>query len=159
MVPCQWHYRAIANQFGTHILEIEKVQNLMRQLATLDKVRKGQLRLIQPTTNGSTPVVEKRQGRRFELEFALRYRVDGEGHWHRGRSRNISGSGVLFQGDDWTEPCTRLEMSLVLPKEIIGAWPLEVVCRATVTRSVRPDGDEDGAMIASRISHYRFVRP
>ena len=132
----------------------------MRQSATLDKARTGQVRLMPPTmsTNASEGVVEKRQGRRFELEFALRYRIDGEGHWHRGRSRNISGSGVLFQGEDFTEPCTRLEMSLLLPKEIIGAWAVEVVCRGTVTRSERPDSD-GGAMIASRISHYRFVRP
>ena len=26
-------------------------------------------------------------------------------------------------------------MSLMLPKEIIGAWAVEVVCRGTVTRS------------------------
>lgn len=110
-------------------------------------------------TEDNALAVDKRQGRRFELEFALRYRADGEGRWHRGWIRNISGSGVLFRGEGWTEPSTRLEMSLILPKEMIGVWAVEVVCRGTVTRSERPESDGDGAMIASRISHYRFVRP
>jgi hypothetical protein len=105
-------------------------------------------------------VGDKARARRFELQIPLRYRADGEGDWHWGTTRNISRSGVLLQGEDWAEPRTPLEMTLLLPKEIIGLeYAAEVVCRGTVTRSERRGNDGGGSLIATRISHYRFVRP
>lgn len=101
----------------------------------------------------------RERARRLELQIALRYRADGEGNWHRGITRNISRSGMLFHGEGWSEPSTPLEMSLVLPREITGEWAAEVVCRGMVTRSERPGNDGGGAIIATRMSDYRLVRP
>jgi hypothetical protein len=104
-------------------------------------------------------VGDKARARRFELQIPLRYRADGEGDWHLGTTVNISRSGVLFQGEDWTEPRTPLEMTLLLPREIGVQCAAEVVCRGTVMRSERRGNEGGGPLIASRISHYRLVRP
>jgi len=104
-------------------------------------------------------VAEKGRARRFALQIALRYRGNGEARWHRGVTRNISYSGVLFDGEDWTQPQTPVELSLALPANITGGWAAEVVCRGTVMRSERGGNDGDGSLIATSISHYRFVRP
>lgn len=108
---------------------------------------------------GGISVAEKGRARRFGLQIALRYRANGEGHWHRGFTRNISCSGVLFRGEVWTEPRTPLEISLSLPREVMGARAAEVICRGMVTRSERLGSDSGGPLIATRISHYQLVRP
>ena len=102
---------------------------------------------------------EKARAQRFKLNIPLRYRADGEGDWHRGTTRNISRSGVLFQGEDWAEPRSPLEMTLVLPKETGVERAAEVVCRGTVMRSERRGSEEGGPLIAIRISNYRLIRP
>jgi hypothetical protein len=104
-------------------------------------------------------VADKARARRFELQIELRYRVNGASQWHKGTTKNISCSGVLFQGEDWAEPGTPLEMTLLLPSELGAERPAEVVCRGTVTRFERSGSNEGGPLIASTISHYRLVRP
>lgn len=130
-------------------------------MAAFDKVGRDRRGMTLPMlgAGGGISVTDKRRARRFELQSALRYRTNGDGHWSKGITRNISYSGVLFHGEDWTEPGTHLEMSLVLPRGISGEWVAEVVCRGTVMRAERSGSDEGGPLIASRISHYRFVRP
>jgi hypothetical protein len=110
-------------------------------------------------TIGGAAVGDKARAQRFELQIPLRYRADGEGNWHRGTTKNISRSGVLFQAEDWAEPRTRLEMTLLLPREIGVERAAEVVCRGTVTRSERRGSEGGSPLIATRISHYRLVRP
>ena len=110
-------------------------------------------------TRGGIAVGDKGRAQRFELQIPLRYRAEGEGDWHRGTTRNISRSGVLFQGEDWAEPRTSLEMTLLLPRETGVELGAEVVCRGMVTRSERRGSEGGGPFIAFRISHYRLVRP
>jgi hypothetical protein len=110
-------------------------------------------------TGDSVAVAEKVRAQRFEIQITLRYRLNGDTHWRKGVTKNISCSGVLFQGENWADPNTPLEISLVLPREATGASAAEVVCRATVTRSERCATNDRGALIATRISRYRFVRP
>jgi hypothetical protein len=108
---------------------------------------------------GGVAVGDKARARRFELQIPMRYRADGEGDWHTGITRNISRSGVLFQGEGWAEPRTHLEMTLLLPREIGAECAAEVVCRGMVTRSEWCGSEGGGPLIATRISHYRLVRP
>jgi len=108
---------------------------------------------------GVVTLRDKTRAQRFELQLPLRYRTEGDGGWHTGTTRNISRSGVLFYGDDWAEPSTRLEMTLLLPRETGVDRAAEVLCRGTVTRSERRGIEEGGPLIAIRISHYRLVRP
>jgi len=108
--------------------------------------------------SGGAGPSEKARAQRFELQIPLRYRAGGEIDWHRGTTRNISRSGVLFQGEDWAEPRSHLELNLRLPRENGVDRAAEVACRGTVTRSERGGNDETGHLIAISISHYRLVR-
>jgi hypothetical protein len=103
-------------------------------------------------------VAEKARAQRFQLQIAVRYRANGESRWHRGVTRNVSCSGVLFNSDDPAAPSTPMEINLVLPKEFTGRWAAEVVCRGTVMRSEQRGREGEGALIATKISHYRLVR-
>jgi hypothetical protein len=104
-------------------------------------------------------VADRARARRYELQLPLRYRANADGDWHRGTTRNISRSGVLFHGEDWAEPRTPLEMTFQLPGEIGVERAAEVICRGTVIRSERGGSDGGAPLIAIRISHYRLVRP
>lgn len=103
-------------------------------------------------------VTDRTRAQRFELQIPLRYRADGGGDWHTGTTRNISRSGALFQGEEWAEPLTPLEVTLQLPSEIGVGCAAEVVCRGTVTRSARGGIGGSASLIAIKISHYRLVR-
>jgi hypothetical protein len=100
----------------------------------------------------------KDRAQRFGIQINLRYRLSGESKWWKGTTENISRSGVLFRGEEFAEPSTPLEMSFVLPAEIFGVRPAEVVCKGTVVRSERPENAGAFPALASTISHYRFVR-
>jgi hypothetical protein len=89
----------------------------------------------------------------------LRYRRSGESKWRKGTTENISYSGVLFRGEEFAEPHTPLEMSILLPDEIFGVRSAEVVCKGVVVRSKRPNGPEALPALASTIAHYRLIRP
>jgi hypothetical protein len=60
----------------------------------------------------------------------------------------------LFQAEDFLQPNVVLEINIVLPAEIAGLSPTEVVCRGEVVRSVR-QGELSPAM-AAKILQYRF---
>jgi hypothetical protein len=101
----------------------------------------------------------KNRAQRFGIQIHLRYRRSGESKWWKGTTENISRSGVLFRGEEFAEPNTPLEMSFVLPEEIFGVRPAEVVCKGTVVWSERPKGAGAFPALASTISHYRLIRP
>lgn len=53
------------------------------------------------------------------IRAPLQYRIRGERLWHPGMSRNISGSGILFEGDAPLGPGTQFEVRLTL-KSTVG---------------------------------------
>jgi len=108
---------------------------------------------------GGVSLSSKTRAQRFELQIPVRYRTDSEQGWHIGTTRNISRSGMLLHGEDWAQPSTRIELTLLLPRQMGVARGAEVMCRGTVTRSERRGIDEGGPLMAVRISHYRLIRP
>jgi hypothetical protein len=86
----------------------------------------------------------------------LRYRRLGEENWHQGTTENISRSGLLFEAEELLQPSAQLEINLVLPAEIAGLSPTEVVCRGEVVRNVQPKGDAVSPALAAKILQYRF---
>ncbi|MFZ0760444.1 MAG: ATP-binding protein [Candidatus Sulfotelmatobacter sp.] len=93
---------------------------------------------------------------RFQLHLPLKYRRLNEATWHDGETRNISRSGLLFQAEDILQPNVILEINLVLPAEIAGLSPTEVVCRGEVVRTVEPNGDKMPPALAAKILQYHF---
>jgi PilZ domain-containing protein len=99
------------------------------------------------------------RARRFAIQIRLRYRLIGGSKWWKGTTENISRSGVLFRGEEFVEPKAPLELTFVLPKEISGARPAEVMCKGTVIWSERPREQGKLPSLATTISQYRIVRP
>jgi PAS domain S-box-containing protein len=93
---------------------------------------------------------------RFQLRLPLKYRRFDEEKWHDGETRNISRSGLLFQAEDLLQPNVMLEINLVLPAEIAGLSPTEVVCRGEVVRTVHSAHNEMPPALAARILQYHF---
>jgi PAS domain S-box-containing protein len=96
------------------------------------------------------------RAQRFQLHLPLKYRRIDESLWHDGETKNISRSGLLFQAEDLLPPSAVLEINLVLPAEIAGLSPTEVVCRGEVVRTVQPAGEAMPPALAARILQYRF---
>ena len=89
------------------------------------------------------------RAQRFQLHLPLKYRQLGEKDWHEGKTTNISRSGMLFQAEQMLQPNAVLEINLVLPAEIAGLSPTEVVCRGEIVRTVNHSsrtGGEDSAV-------------
>jgi CheY-like chemotaxis protein len=98
---------------------------------------------------------------RFQLNLPLKYRRLDEEKWHEGETRNISRSGLLFQAGDFPQPDllqpnVQLEINLVLPAEIAGLSPTEVVCRGQIVRTVQPSGEKMPPALAAKILQYHF---
>jgi PAS domain S-box-containing protein len=96
------------------------------------------------------------RAQRFQLHLPLKYRRLDEKNWHDGETRNISRSGLLFQAEDLLQPNVVLEINLVLPAEIAGLSPTEVVCRGEIVRTVQPIGEEMPPALAAKILQYHF---
>jgi PAS domain S-box-containing protein len=96
------------------------------------------------------------RAQRFQLHLPLKYRRLNEEKWHDGETRNISRSGLLFQAEDLLQPNVILEINLVLPSEIAGLSPTEVVCRGEVVRTVSPNGGQMPPALAAKILQYHF---
>jgi PAS domain S-box-containing protein len=97
---------------------------------------------------------------RFQVQLPLKYRRLDEEKWHAGETRNISRSGLLFQADDFShphlQPAVQLEINLVLPSEIAGLSPTEVICRGEIVRTVETSGEEMPPALAAKILQYQF---
>ncbi len=75
---------------------------------------------------------------RHSREIPSMYRVEGDKTWHRGRTINISESGVLLQAASPLALHTRLEMTFQI-SEPIGRFQVgQVVCIGEVVRHVPP---------------------
>ena len=96
------------------------------------------------------------RAQRFQLHLPLKYRRLDEKNWHDGETRNISRSGLLFQAEDLLQPNVVLEINLVLPAEIAGLSPTEVVCRGEVVRTIEPAAEEMPPALAAKILQYHF---
>ena len=96
------------------------------------------------------------RAQRFNLHLPLRYRKVGEQSWRNGTTENISRSGLLFQAEEMLQPSVQLEINLVLPAEIAGLSPTEVVCRGEVVRAIQPGDPKLSPALAAKILQYHF---
>jgi signal transduction histidine kinase/DNA-binding response OmpR family regulator len=96
------------------------------------------------------------RAQRFQLHLPLKYRRLDEEKWHSGETRNISRSGLLFQAEDPLQPNVILEINLVLPAEIAGLSPTEVICKGEVVRTVEANGEKMPPALAAKILQYHF---
>ncbi len=95
------------------------------------------------------------RSRRFPFRLPVRYRPVGEEGWCRGRTENISDSGVLFRAEALMSLATPIEIAFELP---IGPRAPVVFGVGRVVRTVAAVGAAEQPVVAAAISKYRFVR-
>ena len=110
----------------------------------------------QPQLNKTMEKPVRFRAPRFNLHLPMKYRQLGENDWHTGTTENISRTGVLFRAEERISPAAQLEINLVLPVEVAGLSPAEVVCRGEVVRAV--EGKQTATMpaLAAKILQYHF---
>jgi hypothetical protein len=90
---------------------------------------------------------------RYPLHLAMFYKGLGELEWRRGRTVNISSSGVLFQVDDLLAPGAGVEFRLVLPVSAKAGRDGEICGQGHVVRQDVAPGSSRCAMV---IDQYDF---
>jgi len=96
------------------------------------------------------------RAQRFNLHLPLKYRQLGENEWLAGTTENISRSGLLFRAEEMMSPHAQVEINLVLPVEIAGLAPAEVICRGEVVRTVEAETPAMSPALAAKILQYHF---
>jgi PAS domain S-box-containing protein len=137
---------------------LRELKNKVREV--LDSTPPGSEVDMSVRTAQASPAKEPEQplsrAPRFKLHLPLKYRRLDEEKWHDGETRNISRSGLLFQAEDFLQPNVQLEINLVLPAEIAGLSPTEVVCRGQIVRTVKSAGEQMHPALAAKILQYHF---
>ncbi|MGA8269941.1 MAG: ATP-binding protein [Candidatus Sulfotelmatobacter sp.] len=132
-----------------------KVREVLDSTPVLSEADMSVLAARASTRQGSEKTPLSRAPR-FQLHLPLKYRLLDETNWHDGETRNISRSGLLFQAEGVLQPNVQLEINLVLPAEIAGLSPTEVVCRGQIVRTVKSAGEEMLPALAAKILQYHF---
>jgi|SRR6516162_7589223 hypothetical protein len=100
---------------------------------------------------------------RFAIEVPIYYReakARKKNQWFKGRTKNISWSGVMFETANLLKPTTDVEVRLALPAVNGYEESAEVLCRGTVVRVVpAADKPDSTSWAAAVLRSYRFVRP
>ena len=102
------------------------------------------------------PLADTPRATRYDMSAPLMYRCLGDDPWRRGRTKNISRSGVLFQVAVPVLPAsTRIEFIVKLPdlEPPGGSW---VQCQGQVVRHCGAAAEGACAMAAT-IEAYDFL--
>lgn len=97
--------------------------------------------------------MERRSSRRLPLGLALKYGVLSPNAVLRGgvgKTRNVSGTGILFEADAELPVGTAVELSIEWPVRSEGAQGMELVVLGKVNRVSRTE-------MALSIMHYEFL--
>jgi len=141
--------------FTLHALKA-KVREVLDQTTLPQEVAMSTRALISSEARSPRDKVPRFRAQRFNLHLPLRYRKVGEQGWRQGTTSNISRSGLLFNAEEVLQPNSQLEINLVLPAEIAGLSPTEVVCKGEVVRSVESEGATTSPSLAAKILQYHF---
>jgi CheY-like chemotaxis protein len=141
--------------FTLHALKAKVREVLDKSMLPLEVAMSARA-VIHTETRVPRDKVPRFRAQRFNLHLPLRYRQVGEQGWRQGTTSNISRSGLLFNAEEVLQPNAQLEINLVLPAEIAGLSPTEVVCRGEVVRSVENEGSTTSPALAAKILQYHF---
>lgn len=97
------------------------------------------------------------RARRLKLDLPIRYRVKNLSNWYEGIIKNISQSGVLFQGPHQLPANALVEMVFEMPEEISGQKNSNVLCQGRLIRAKETQDIEAGFGLAASILDYRFL--
>jgi PAS domain S-box-containing protein len=132
---------------------LRDLKNKVRQVLDSSRFTAGTEASLHPAAAAVRGKEPSTRAPRFQLHLPLKYRRLDEQKWHNGETRNISRSGLLFQGEDLLQPSVQLEINLVLPAEIAGLSPTEVICRGEIVRTA---AEQAPPALAAKILQYHF---
>jgi hypothetical protein len=141
--------------FTLHALKA-KVREVIDKTTLPQEVEMSARAVARPEAKVAREKVAPFRAQRFNLHLPLRYRKVGDQGWRQGTTNNISRSGLLFKAEEVLQPNVQLEINLVLPAEIAGLSPTEVVCRGEVVRSVDAESTSTSPELAAKILQYHF---
>ena len=100
------------------------------------------------------------RARRISIDNEILYSEIESLDWCAGRVKNVSISGVLFEGKHLVPPGTAIEMTLAVPGEILGlaeqGASAQVYCTAVIVRMDAGSGSgECVARMGTRITSWR----
>jgi two-component system, cell cycle sensor histidine kinase and response regulator CckA len=132
---------------------LRDLKSRVREILDSARLAAGAEASLQPAASGGQGREPSTRAPRFQLHLPLKYRRLDEQKWHDGETRNISRSGLLFQAEDVLQPRVQLEINLVLPAEIAGLSPTEVICRGEIVRTAV---EQVPPALAAKILQYHF---
>lgn len=96
----------------------------------------------------------RRRARRFPIATTLLYRERGARRWQRGRTVNVSRTGVLFQPDDSLPLCAR-DLDFVVSLPLGGGMPApRVRCVGRIVRRAFDGGSDPLSEVAVSIDAW-----
>ncbi len=98
--------------------------------------------------------IERRCGQRFPYQLPVLLRVPNQSLSGAGVTQDLSSRGAMVWTDFPTTVGVTIEMSLIMPSEIMLAEDMDVCCRARVVRVESAEGKKTA--IAVQIEHYDF---
>jgi hypothetical protein len=98
--------------------------------------------------------IERRCGQRFPYQLPVLLRMPNESLSGAGVTQDLSSRGAMVWTDFPVTVGVTLEMSLIMPSEIMLAEAMDVCCRARVVRVESSEGQKTA--IAVQIEHYDF---
>ena len=114
-------------------------------------------------TDKAVDGLKKDRARRFDIEAPIMYRGKGEIEWHKGKSKNISRTGVMFTAEDAIPVGTEIEIHIVLNAIVEAAEPAKagakgvpVNCKGEVVRNILVPWPEVFPTIGAKFDNYRF---
>ena len=98
--------------------------------------------------------IERRCGQRFPYQLPVVLRTPSNGLSGAGVTQDLSSRGAMLWTDFPVTVGVTLEMSLIMPSEIMLAEDMNVCCRARVLRVAIEQGQK--CAVAVQIEHYDF---
>src|SRR5712692_7223756 len=98
--------------------------------------------------------IERRCGQRFSYQLPVVLRIPNDGVSGNGVTQDLSSRGATLLTDFPVTAGSTIEMSLVMPSEIMLAEDMSVCCRARVLRADRTQSGKYS--VAVQIEHYDF---
>ncbi len=131
---------------------------LMRRTARIDEVEAASATVARkPVRHSGGNNSWRPRERRLRLDVAIQFRNQGGREWNVGAGQNISRSGLLFIFDgEPPQVGSELEVAFLMPAEICGDAPAEVLCQARVVRASEPTRQQP-ARVAVAIADYVYL--
>ena len=79
--------------------------------------------------------------KRFAIAIPVRYRRNGDDHWHKGTTENLSCNGILLRASRNLNADFPLTLRFVLPADLAGQVAVQVQCEGHVVREERLQKD------------------